>query len=272
MGLGVHYVRHLTESITLETYFAPVGDPALGPVAYPHRSSASELPQAPISHHWQDSTHIANNVVTAGLVYKKIKLEASGFHGAEPGENRWDLGAAFSSGAVDSWATRLWFFPTQNWSAQISMGRLTHPEALEPGNQVRSTASVSYSKHLFGGMWSTSVIWGRNHSTFTQRNSDAYLLESVLPVRRKNFLAGRIESVGKDDLFGDQLILSGNTFRIGAYTIGYTRDIDIFRRVETGIGANFSAYTLPAAIKPYYGDHPMGGDIFIRLRLRPAGS
>jgi hypothetical protein len=42
----------------------------------------------------------------------------------------------------------------------------------------------------------------------------------------------------------------------------------LFRYVETGIGANFSAYSLPAAIKPYYGDHPAGGSIFIRFRLR----
>ena len=60
----------------------------------------------------------------------------------------------------------------------------------------------------------------------------------------------------------------GGTFRVGAYTIGYTRDIDLFRYIETGIGANFSAYSLPAVIKPYYGDHPAGGAILIRFRLR----
>src|SRR5262249_13008132 len=125
MELGVHYIHQLTESAILDLYVAPVGDPALGPVAYPHRASAAELPQAPISHHWQDSTHISDDVVTLGVRYRRIKLEASGFHGAEPGENRWII----QSGAIDSWSTRLWFFPSRDWAAQVSVGRIAHPEA-----------------------------------------------------------------------------------------------------------------------------------------------
>jgi hypothetical protein len=64
--------------------------------------------------------------------------------------------------------------------------------------------------------------------------------------------------------------LYGSTFRIGEFTIGYTRDVDLFKHIETGIGANFTAYTLPDAIKPYYGDRPVGGNVFVRFRLRPA--
>jgi hypothetical protein len=273
MGLGFHYVRELGGHTRLEVYVAPVGDPALGPVAYPHRASAEELPEAPISHHWQDSTHISDDVVTVGLAYKKVKLEASGFHGAEPGENRWII----QQGAIDSWSSRLWFFPAKNWAAQVSVGRLTHPEALEPGDQVRSTASVEYTKPMPGGSWATSVIWGRNHETATGRNLNSYLAESVLPIRRKNFLTGRVELVDKDELFEDQPeieenldLLYGSTFRIAEYTIGYTRDVDLFRHVETGVGANFTAYSLPDSIKPYYGDRPVGGNVFVRFRLRPA--
>ena len=68
-------------------YFAPVGDPALAPVAFPHRVSAMELPRATLSHHLQDSTHIANEVVTGGIIRDSFRIEASGFHGAEPNEN-----------------------------------------------------------------------------------------------------------------------------------------------------------------------------------------
>jgi hypothetical protein len=273
MALGFHYVYQVGEDTTLDAYVAPVGDPALGPVAYPHRASAEELPEAPISHHWQDSTHIADDVVTLGISHKKIKLEASGFHGAEPGENRWIIQA----GPIDSWSTRLWFFPSENWAAQFSAGRLAHPEALEPGDQVRMTASLSYSRPMAGGAWSSSLIWGRDHSTATFRNTNAYLAESVVPIRRKNRITGRFEMVDKDDLFSDQPdlaqqidVLYGSTFRIGAYTIGYTRDIEVFRHVQTGVGANFSAYSLPDAIKGYYGDHPVGGNVFVRFRLRGA--
>jgi len=272
MGLGFHYIRELGTKARLEVYVAPVGDPALGPLAYPHRASAAELPEASISHHWQDSTHISDDVVTVGLAYKKIKLEASGFHGAEPGENRWIV----QQGAIDSWSSRLWFFPSRNWAAQVSVGRLTHPEALQPGDQVRSTASIEYARPTAGGNWASSLIWGRNHDTATGRNLNSYLLESVLPIRRKNFVTGRVELVDKDELFDGQPeieqnldILYGSTFRIGAYTIGYTRDVDLFRHVETGVGANFTAYSLPDAIKPYYGERPVGGDVFVRFRLRP---
>jgi hypothetical protein len=61
---------------------------------------------------------------------------------------------------------------------------------------------------------------------------------------------------------------AGSTFRIGAYTIGYTRDVELFRNFQTGIGANISAYTLPDAIKPYYGEHPFGVNVYVRFRLR----
>ncbi len=271
MSLGFQYALSLNENTTLELYFAPVGDPALGPVAYPHRASAMELPVATISHHWQDSTHIANNVVTAGIAYKKIKLEASGFYGSEPDEFRWDI----DFGPLNSWSTQLSYFPTKNWAAQVSVGHLIHPEMLEIGDQTRSTASVEYSKPMPGGSWSSSLIWGRNHSTYTKRNLNSYTLESVMPIHRNNFVAGRLELVDKDDLFDEQAGIEqfldvhyGSTFRIGAYIIGYTRDIDIFRYVETGIGADITAYSTPVAIKPYYGNHPTGGVVFVRFRLK----
>lgn len=271
MALGFQYALPLGENTTVELYFAPVGDPAIGPIAYPHRASAMELPQAPIAHHWQDSTHIANDVVTAGIAYKKIKLEASGFYGSEPDEFRWNI----DSGPINSWSTRLWYFPSKNWAAQFSVGHLAHPEMLERGDQTRSTASVEYSKPMQGGSWSWSLIWGRDHSTYTKRNLNSYTVESVLPIHRKNFVTGRMELVDKDELFAGQASIEafldtfyGSTFRIGAYTIGYTRDIDIFRHIETGIGANIEAYSLPGAIKPYYGDHPIGGNVFIRFRLK----
>jgi hypothetical protein len=271
MEAGLHYTHSLAPDTTLDVYFAPVGDPALGPVAYPHRASATELPEATLSHHLQDSTHISDEVVTVGLSHKMFKLEASGFHGAEPGENRWIV----QTGAIDSWSGRLWFSPTKNWAAQVSVGRLAHPEGLEAGDQVRATASLQYSVPMPGGSWSSSLIWGRTHNTASFHNLNSYLAETVLPIRPKDFLTGRFELVDKDELFSAQPELEqsldrlyGSTFRIAAYTIGYTRDVNLFRYLETGIGANFTAYSLPSAIKPYYGNHPAGGNIFVRVRLR----
>ena len=271
MALNFQYAQALNKNTILELSFGPVGDPALGPVAYPHRASAMESPQATVSHHWQDSTHIANEVITAGIAYKKVKLEASGFYGREPNENRWNI----DYGPINSWSTRFWYFPTRNWAAQVSMGRLAHPEDLHPGDVVRSTASVEYSKPLPGGSWSSTLIWGRNHSTDNQHNTDSYTVETVVPVHRRNFITGRAELVDKDELFADQPGLedqlartSGSTFRVGAYTVGYTRDIPLIPHIQTGMGANVEFYTLPSAIKLYYGDHPVGGNIFLRFRLQ----
>src|SRR5579862_3485042 len=267
MALGFHYAHSLGEHTTLQLYFAPVGDPALGPVAFPHRASASELPQAPLGHHWEDSTHIADEVLTAGILYKKVRLEASGFYGTEPDENRWNI----DYGPMNSWSTRLSVFPTKNWMAQVSVGRLARPERQEPGDVVRSTASLQYTRPMQSGQWSTSLIWGRNHRLLDRNNSNAYLLESVLPLHKKNFLTGRIELVDKNELFSDQPDLAeqlartvGSSFRVGAYTFGGTRDIGTFRKIETGIGANITTYSFPGAIKPYYGDHPFAVNVFLR--------
>jgi hypothetical protein len=160
--------------------------------------------------------------------------------------------------------------------AQASVGRLTHPEALEPGDVLRSTASLHYSRPMGSGKsWASSLIWGRNHETFTQRNLNSFLAESVLPIPGRNFLTGRFELVDKDELFSADPALEaridrtyGSTFRIRAYTGGFTHDLPkLIPGVEAGIGANVSAYGLPSAIKPYYGDRPLGVNIFLRLRL-----
>ncbi len=272
MGLGIHYARPLGDRTTLQLYFAPVGDPALGPVAFPHRASAAELPQAPLSHHWQDSTHVANEVVTVGIRHKKVRLEASGFYGSEPNENRWNI----DYGPINSWSTRLSVFPSANWMAQVSLGRLARPERQEPGDVVRSTASIHYTRPMQGSSWSSSLIWGRNHKTLDHRDSNSYLLESVAPFRTRNFVTGRIELVDKDELFSDDPDLeerlartAGSSFRIAAFTLGYTRDLGVFHGAETGLGFNFTTYSIPDAIRPYYGQHPAAFNVFARVRLKP---
>jgi hypothetical protein len=229
MALGVQYAHPVSKNTMLQLYYAPVGDPALGPVAYPHRASAAELPQATLSHHWQDSTHIADNVATAAVKYRWVRLEASGLYGSEPGENRWII----EWGPMNSYSGRLSILPSKNWIFQVSAGRLTHPERQEPGDVVRTTASLEYTCPMdYGNAWSASLIWGRNQDTFTQRNLNSYLAETVYPATKRNLFTGRFELVDKDELFADTPALeaqlertAGSTFRIGAYTAGYTRDI-----------------------------------------------
>src|SRR5205823_4618150 len=101
----------------------------------------------------------------------------------------------------NSWSTRFSVFPAKNWMAQVSVGRLARPERQSPGDVVRSTASLHYTRPMAGAGWSSSLIWGRNHDTLTRRNLNSYLVESVLPVTRRNLLTGRAELVDKDELF-----------------------------------------------------------------------
>ena len=281
MGLGVQYAHPLSENTMFQVYYAPVGDPALGPVAFPHRASAFELPQATLAHHLQDSTHIANNVATVAIRHQWLRLEASSFYGTEPNENRWNP----DWGPMNSYSGRVSLFPSSNWMAQFSAGHLTDPErqAHSPGGEehggdvVRMTSSLHYTRPVGNGnAWSTSLIWGRNHNTSNQRNLNSYLVETLLPVTTKDFLTARFELVDKDELFANdhelehQLAHSvGNVFRVQAYTAGYTRDVGTFQNVETGIGANLSAYVVPGAIQPYYGQHPWGANVFIRFRVKP---
>ena len=177
---------------------------------------------------------------------------------------------------MNSYSGRFSVYPAKNWSAQISAGRIAHPERDQPGDIIRSTASVSYTRPRPAGEgWASSLIWGRNHETLTGRDLNSYLAESVYPVTRKNFVTGRIELVDKDELFEDQPSVealldrtAGSTFRVRAYTGGYTRDIAQIGDLETGLGFNLSAYAIPQSTQPYYGNHPWGVNVFLRLRLK----
>jgi hypothetical protein len=254
MGLSVQYAHRWGRDTMVQLYYAPVGDPALGPVAFPHRASAFELPQATLGHHWQDSSHIADNVATVAVRHKWLRVEASGFYGSEPNENRWNI----DWGGMNSYAVRVSAAPTQNWMAQFSAGHLTRPERQEEGDVVRTTASVAYTR----GGWSSSLIWGRNHQTATRRDLNSVLAETVLPVRGRNFVTGRFEVVDKDEL------TVAGVHRVQAYTAGYTRDVGSFKDVQVGLGANMTAYAIPKELQTVYGEHPYGVNVYLRLRLK----
>ena len=273
MEISAQYSHSVGEHATGALYYGIVGDPALGPVAYPHRASAMEIPQATLGHHWQDSTHIATNVLTGVLAFRFVRFEASGFYGSEPGENRWTI----DFGPMNSYSGRITFTPTPRWTAQVSAGRLVRPEALEPGDVVRTTASVEYVvPRPHGNWWATSLVWGSNWKTANQYGSNAVLAETLIPVGEKNFISGRYEWSQRDELFAnnpgleDQIATSTGArwFDVNAYTMGYTRDLGIFHGAQTGVGANLSLYGIPASLRSYYGNHPLGVNAYLRVRLR----
>jgi hypothetical protein len=273
MELAALYDLRLEQNALLSFYAAPVGDPAMGPSAYAHRASASENPIASLGHHLQDSTHIANDVVTGGLAYKKARIEFSGFHGREPDEFRWNI----DSGAVDSWSTRLTVQPGQNWSTQYSFAHLTSPEELHAADDVqRMTASVSYNRPLPKGSWASTLLWGRNRVLQSGRISNGYLAESTLQFAEHNHVWTRIESADRTSelLLGKQAELPGfdERFlaRIQAYTVGYDHDFPLVPGLATALGGQVTFYSKPDFLTSIYGQHPAGAILF--LRVRPAGN
>jgi hypothetical protein len=271
MELAAMYDYHVTENTLMSFYAAPVGDPALGPPAYPHRASASEDPMAPLGHHLQDSTHIADEVITFGITHGMFRVEASGFHGREPDEHRWNIDA----GKIDSWSARVTANPGQNWSLQYSIGTLTSPEGLFPNEDLRRmTASIIYNRPISRGNWASMALWGRNQSLQDGNVGNGYLLESTLRFLDKNNLWTRIENVDRTNE-----LLSGETFlppnfteryftRVQAYTAGYDRNIGHVPHLSTAVGAQLTWYGVPLVLQPTYGSHPLGLVAFLRLRAK----
>jgi hypothetical protein len=270
MELAALYDLKLGPNALLSFYLAPTGDPAIGPTAYPHRASADENPVAALGHHQEDSTHIAADVATTGLTYRVVRIEASGFHGREPGENRW----AMEQGKIDSWSTRLTIQPGKNWSGQYSYARITSPEALFPGeNQERMTASAMYNRPLKNGNWASTFVWGRTRSLEQAHSSfNSYLFESTLQFSARNFVWTRIESAERSNelLIGENPLPPGFEEKpighVQGYTLGYDRDFRWIPDLASAIGAQFTTYGVPGALKTIYSAHPVGVSMFVRLR------
>ena len=257
--LAMRVTYPVTERASFFFYGGPVGEPALGPVGFLHRLSAGENPAAPLTHHLQDSTHISFGVVTGGAIFGPVKIEASAFNGREPDEKRYN----FDFNPMTSWSTRLSVAPTRNWVVQYSYGHLEHPEALEPGNTERQTASVSYHRSFNSGYWANTLVWGRNNKLTGITNG--YLYESSLNFAQKNYAFGRIELVDKDEL-ELPVPLAGNNFRIGAYTIGGVRDLVQNRYGQVGLGTSLTFYSKPSVLDSIYGEHPVSVEVFLRFR------
>lgn len=270
MELSAQYTMPLNDRSTWFAYLGFPGEPALGPVAFMHRSSASENPAAPLAHHLQDSTHISFGVFTTGFTYRWFKLEGSIFNAREPDENRYD----FEFNPWNSRSARLSFAPTGNWSMQVSYGFLKNPEVLEPGDIRRTTASISYNKNFARGNWSSSLIWGRNHGSHDNEtfNVNSYTAESTLNFRDVNYIYTRLELVDKNELLRAEeraslgLTVPHPSFRIGAYTLGAAREIWNTGALSIALGSDFTFYSKPPILDALYGSNPTSYKFFIRLR------
>ena len=284
MELAALYDLRLSETTLLSLYAAPVGDPALGPTAYPHRASAAEDPIAALGHHQQDSTHIAFNVLTAGLTHGPLRLELSGFHGAEPTEARWHLQPSPNGLPPDSYSTRLTWVPKPNWAAQYSIARITAPEAVNPtDNQRRQTASVMYIRPIgvhhdttsmpgpnmgvdmptaATGTWTSTALWGQTESLTAHTLENSYLLESLL-TRHRNAVFTRIEIAARTTELRHAPI-EAPAGHVHAYTLGFDRQYRIAPPPPRRPRSPIHSIPNPRLPRPHLRPHPL-----LRSSLHP---
>jgi hypothetical protein len=247
-------------------YFGYPGEPALGPPAFMHRPSAMDDPDAPIGHHWQDSTHITFGVATGGLQWRDIKIEGSIFTGREPDEDRYD----FDRPRFDSYSGRLSWNPTRNLALQVSYGYIKSPEELHPETKIhRTTASAIYNLPLGQDTnWSNTFVWGQNNAT-EEGKTQSFLIESNYQ-RGPNTVYFRWERVQKS---GHELVLDeadeSEIFPVSGYSLGYVRDLSHGKGIDIGLGTQFTINDRPDSLDRYYGDD-LGYAFEFFLRIRPS--
>jgi hypothetical protein len=264
MELAASYSRLLSADSAVFGYVGLPGEPALGPPAFMHRFSGMDNPEAPLNHHWLDSTHITFGVVTLGYVRRNVKAEVSAFNGREPDQNRYNI----ETRKLDSASGRLSWNPTLAWALQASYGRLDSPELLEPEIAIRrTTASASYQTSVGGNNWQTTLAWGRNDKR-PGKQTDGWLLESAIKIGEVHTIFARVERVENDELFRENEPLHGETFRVGKLSLGYINDFAHVGRVKIGAGGLVSKYDKPSALDPFYGDDPTSYMLFLRARLQ----
>ncbi|MGH7454657.1 MAG: hypothetical protein ACRENG_25100, partial [bacterium] len=260
--LAVTYTRSFTTDIDLTTYFGYPGEPALGPVAFMHRLSASNNPDATLGHHWQDATHIAFGAATLGHRYKKIKAEGSIFTGREPDENRY----GFDQPRFDSYSYRLSANPHQDFSLQFSQGFIHSPEAFEPEiNITRTTASILHAKLWQHGKFiATSFVWGMNHNN-RRENLHSFLVESNLQLAPLGIYT-RYEFVQKD---ADDLLLlhfeDPPTFNLNALTLGANKVLLTHCNTDLSLGLQGTINFPDENLKRIYGNNPLAVEVFLKI-------
>ena len=263
MELAGMYTFPVGDAVAIQVYAALVGEPALGPVAFPHRFSASSDPFAVLSHHWQDSTHITFGVLTAGFMTRRFKIEGSSFNGREPDENRLD----FDFRPLDSYSGRVSFNPTKSWSTQVSYAYLASPDELQPDVSIhRLTASGAYSARIGDGALGATAVFGMNDSS-AEPTTSAWLVEGNYDIDGRNVVFGRVEYVEKT---GEDLSLTPaleeSVFMIKSFVAGYEYRFFSSSHLALGVGARASINFIDDSLEPFYGSsHPAGYMVYLQL-------
>ena len=261
MELSASLSQNIGDKSSVFLYGGLPGEPAFGPPAFMHREAILDSPEAPISHHWLDSTHISFGVLTAGIIVDRAKLEVSRFNGREPDQHRWNIETA----PLDSTAVRLSWNPTATLALQGSWGHFEDPEQLEPGvDQKRWSASALYARDIAPG-WKLAgtLAWGRK--TAEGHKDDAYVAEASLK-------HGPWTIFGRGELAENRELLvteeHGPAFTVGKVSLGAIHDFRLADQVALGLGGLLAVNFVPNGLEPLYGSsNPIGAMGFVRLKV-----
>ncbi len=263
MELAATYSIAINDDNSVFAYLGYPGEPALGPATFMHRFSGEDIPEAPITHHWLDSTHVSFGVATLGYIWSSFKVDGSIFTGREPDQYRWN----FDPPRFDSYSARLSWNPAKAWSMQASYGGIHSPEQLEPNvNQQRVTASVSYEYAWRKNNWQTTFAWGRNVAS-PGGTSDAFLLESTVVFHDTHTVFARAENVEKGELFLPPDPRAADKFDVTKVSLGYIYDFSRWQHLKFGVGGLGSAFILPESLASTYGQTPLSFMLFVRAKL-----
>jgi len=262
MELSASYSHRLSDRDSVFLYAGLPGEPAFGPGAFMHRLSIMDSPEAPISHHWLDSTHIVFGVATAGFVHDNWKVEVSRFKGREPDQRRYDI----ESPKFDSTATRLSWNPTSRLALQASWAKAKSVEQLEPDeDQTKWSASAIYTRSVGdGGWWSTTAAWGRRSGGHD--SLDAWVLESAVKPNAAWTVFARAERTENNELTsaGGH---HGPVFKVAKASLGAVRDWQVAPRVKLGLGGLYAFNFIPRALEAAYGGDANGAMAFVRVKV-----
>lgn len=250
MELAASYSHDLGRGRAVYLYAGLPGEPALGPPTFMHRVSGMDIPEAPIGHHWFDSTHITFGVVTVGLSTRHWKIEAGAFKGREPDQRRWDIEAP----RLDSWSVRAFWNPTADLSLQASTGFIKSPEQLHPEvNEQRTTLSATYNRPLGpGANWASTIAWSiKDEQPGPALNG--FLAETTLRWADRHRVYARAERVDEAELFEEPDPLHGQIFAVNKLTLGYQYELPVSGNVRVALGALASAYAYPQRLDAAYG-------------------
>ncbi|GAB1594444.1 hypothetical protein [Lysobacter claricitrinus] len=266
MELSASISHNLGPASSVFVYGGLPGEPAFGPPAFMHREAIMDSPEAPITHHWLDSTHISMGVLTAGVVHDRTKIEVSRFNAREPDQHRWNI----ETGALDSTAVRASWNPTGTLALQASWGDFRDPELLEPGvDQKRWSASALYARDVAPGRRvAATLAWGRKSVQHHGESfdDDAFAAEASLKQDDWTFfsrgeLTENRELVDADDGHGA-------AYRVGKVSLGVVRDMRISRSVSFGVGGLVAVDFVPEGLADAYGGrHATGAMAFARFKL-----